>query len=435
MKNASHGRGVIIILLIICTLLRNCKSQESEELNIIDDVPDDIFLKDESFSDSPSPTMLDFPSSPPSFPTWTIAPKESPTNISFEGQEGCRIWRDIYCVKTTQEIVDNRSRMNSSEIEEDVTQNLVVDLGVSYQPLVSASVDYWSDDTINKEANPWIGYTATAKENNDKFKVRALAVGVIITSISNIDSIKGIFEASLKLRFYEITEGPFKTIREAVDTIYKEDSKTTLKDSTYYKHHKSDFPGAWQGEEVKDNEVVHPDGICTAKAMSTMKPILADDFNLDLIRLPHLRERFSLPRKVTDAAGYLRYVDMVGAEFKFKPINRKFYPVQTDLLDIIFDMGSIDLVDENQQVEEYLLCLHPAYSGLSNHVFGSDAEAGTETSDSMTMIPYLTFDRVDPWYSEDEQYYYGRERQKARYGNGSGLQRKLGLRVIVEVRS
>lgn len=107
--------------------------------------------------------------------------------------------------------------MNSSEIEEDVTQNLVVDLGVSYQPLVSASVDYWSDDT--KEAIPWIGYTATAKENNEKFKVRALAVGVIITSISNIDSIKGIFEASLKLRFYEITEGPFKTIREAVDTI------------------------------------------------------------------------------------------------------------------------------------------------------------------------------------------------------------------------
>ena len=141
--------------------------------------------------------MLDFPSSPPSIPTWTIAPKESlpPTNISFEGQEGCRIWRDIYCVqKPHKKIVDNRSRMNSSEIEEDVTQNLVVDLGVSYQPLVSASVDYWSDDTINKEANPWIGLTA--KENNDKFKVRALAVGVIITSISNIDSIKGIFEAS-----------------------------------------------------------------------------------------------------------------------------------------------------------------------------------------------------------------------------------------------
>ena len=90
---------------------------------------------------------------------------------------------------------------------------------------------------------------------------------------------------------------------------------------------------------------------------------------------------------------------------------------------------------KTNKLRSNLLCLHPAYSGLSNHVFGSDAEAGTETSDSMTMIPYLTFDRVDPWYSEDEQYYYGRERQKARYGNGSGLQRKLGLRVIVEVRS
>jgi hypothetical protein len=265
-------------------------------------------------------------------------------------------------------------------------------------------------------------------------EVRALAMGVVITSISNIDTIKGIFEASLRLRFYDISGGPFSTISEAVDTIYKDESKTTLKDSKYYRHYKNDMPGAWLGTEVGDNEVVHPDGLCKSNALRSMKPILADDFSMDLIRLPHLRERFSLPRKVADEAGYLRYVEITGAEFKFKPINRKFYPVQIDLLDIVFDMGSIDLIDKDQDIAEYLMCFHPAYSGLSNHVFGSDRDAGSETSDSMAVIPYLYYDRVEPWLTsgDNEQYSYGPDRQRAIIGNGSRLQRKLGLRVIVK---
>ena len=167
-------------------------------------------------------------------------------------------------------------------------------------------------------------------------------------------------------------------------------------------------------------------------ALRSMKPILADDFSTDLIRLPGVRDKYDLTREVTDEAGYLRYVEITGAEFKFKPINRKFYPVQIDLLDIVFDMGSIDLIDKDQDIAEYLMCFHPAYSGLSNHVFGSDKDAGSETSDSMEMIPYLSFDRVEPWLSVDEQYSYGPDRQRAIIGNGSRLQRKLGLRVIVK---
>ena len=96
-------------------------------------------------------------------------------------------------------------------------------------------------------------------------------------------------------------------------------------------------------------------------------------------------------------------------------------------------MGGIDLIDEDQHIVETLLCFHPAYSGFSNHVFGSDIEAGHETSDSLRMIPYMAFDRTEPWLSgKSDQYYYGEYRQKAAAGDGSGLQRKLGLRIIVE---
>lgn len=63
----------------------------------------------------------------------------------------------------------------------------------------------------------------------------------------------------------------------AYDTIYKNDkSQTTLKDGKYYRHHKNDMSGAWSGREI-DGEVVHPDGVCSSQAMTSMKPIRADN--------------------------------------------------------------------------------------------------------------------------------------------------------------
>jgi len=98
----------------------------------------------------------------------------------------------------------------------------------------------------------------------------------------------------------------------------------------------------------------------------------------------------------------------------------------------MFEMGSIDLIDEDQIIAEYILCLHSAYSGFSNHVFGSDKRAGHQTSNSLTMVPYLTYDFVEPYLSSRDQYIYDSERQDSVRGTGNRLQRELGLRVIVE---
>ena len=35
--------------------------------------------------------------------------------------------------------------------------------------------------------------------------------------------------------------------------------------------------GAWSGREIDDGEAVHPDGICSSHAMTSMKPIRADN--------------------------------------------------------------------------------------------------------------------------------------------------------------
>ena len=97
-------------------------------------------------------------------------------------------------------------------------------------------------------------------------------------------------------------------------------------------------------------------------------------------------------------------------------------------------MGSIDPIDEGQIITEYMLCLHSAYSGFSNHVFGSDKRAGHQTSKSLTMVPYSSYDYVEPWLDQSsrDQYIYNTERQDSIFGFGNRLQRKLGLRVIVE---
>ena len=62
-----------------------------------------------------------------------------------------------------------------------------------------------------KDVGNWVGYTVV--EESEKFDVTALAMGVVVTSISNIDSVMGTFEANLKIRLYNLTsEKPFQTI-------------------------------------------------------------------------------------------------------------------------------------------------------------------------------------------------------------------------------
>jgi hypothetical protein len=51
-------------------------------------------------------------------------------------------------------------------------------------------------------------------------------MGVVITGITDIDVIHGTFDATLKLYFFKLTE-EFTTIRDAMSTIYRNDSRTT----------------------------------------------------------------------------------------------------------------------------------------------------------------------------------------------------------------
>ena len=267
-------------------------------------------------------------------------------------------------------------------------------MGISYQPLIDANLEYInnSNPVVRSE---WFGYSAT--EDSTQYEVRAMAMGVVITSISDIDSIEGRFLTNLRIHLYEITAGsPFSSMAEAFDTIYKSTSVTTRSSNqnlkTYYRLNDEELSGAWEERTTDTDETVTPDGVCSGKALSSLKPIKYDESLLDrFIRLPHVHKIW--PTEVLDDEGNLRFIEIIGAQFKYKPINRNFYPVQTDLLDIFIDMSSTDLIDEDQLIVNNLLCLHPAYSGFSNHVFGSDAEGGHITSDSLTMIPFLTYDR------------------------------------------
>ena len=71
--------------------------------------------------------------------------------------------------------------------------------------------------------------------------------------------------------------------------------------------------GAWSGREIDDGEAVHPDGICSSQAMTSMKPIRADNNILNQFRLPHLNARI-YPEIVEDDEGYLRHIDFHKAQ-------------------------------------------------------------------------------------------------------------------------
>ena len=141
MNQYNISGGNILFLVVCLTLLHNCKSQQDDQTSENIDVPEDIFVKETPPTlapnsiniptASPTPWRIQYdPTTSPSISYAPVVPK-----IRLDGQDGCRLWRDLYCLRTTQ---FEGMLSNSSEV--DITQDLV---GVSYQPFISA-VEDWS---------------------------------------------------------------------------------------------------------------------------------------------------------------------------------------------------------------------------------------------------------------------------------------------------
>eukprot|EP00956_Cyclotella_meneghiniana_P030578 scaffold77299_cov52-Cyclotella_meneghiniana.AAC.3 len=434
------SRSLLCVLSVLLIILSNktCISQSDES-----GLSEDVFTKPTynntlppSLAPSQTPDQID-PASDEIFidPTETDD-RTNTSKVYMKGESSCSISRDTYCVEATQVLIDGLESHEDYAISEALTDLMVGQLGMSYEPFVSANIDYWnssfSADGAKETVKPgWKGFAFPEESQN--YQVKGLAMGVIVKSISDIDSVQGTYMASIKLYFWNITK-PFQTMREAVDKMYQTSSRTTRKDHCgrtnrdrnctghFYRLHDHDLPGAWEASETDDGEVVRPDGICNPSAVTSMQPIKANDFVWEnVLRMPQLTSRI-LPTIIADDEGYLTHVEIEAVPLKFRPINRKFYPMQIDLLDMVFEMHSSNLIDEDQNIVQRLLCFHPSFTGFSNHVFGSDAEADL----------FLE----EPWYNLGRsQLYYGKYRQKLSIGNGNYLQRMLGLRIIVKVNS
>mmetsp|Transcript_37393 Transcript_37393/g.78864 ORF Transcript_37393/g.78864 Transcript_37393/m.78864 type:complete len:757 (+) Transcript_37393:35-2305(+) len=438
--------GMMIWALLLQPNNYYCKAQTA---GVLEDLSDDMFVKDppptappnsgNTPSISASPTST--PSSPPSkspMPGDGEDDNLPPATVVLNGHNSCSFSRDTYCQQVAQENIDLFLGVNATAAEKEaiLRNSLKNELGISYEPLVDASVNYWMDNATDKKAG-WKGYSV--REPSQLYKVNAYAVGLMIQSLSNIDSIKGTFDATLRIYFFNITEGPFDKVSDAVNTIYKDDSKTTStrvrgKNDEFYRLNEESFPNAWAGGRTEKGEFIHPDGICTAKAMASMQPIKADeDFVKDLMRFPGSMIPRIWPNYMHDENGDLSNVELT-TTFKFRPLNRRYYPFQRDLLDIDLEMAVTNLIHKDQPIVQNLFCLHPSYSGFTSHVFGADVGAGHGTSDSLIMVPRLDFDRVEPFliYNKMPQFFYDEDNQTARYGNGTKVQRTISLRIIVE---
>jgi hypothetical protein len=298
----------------------------------------------------------------------------------------------------------------------------------------------------DKEKEVELGFSVSTSAN---VEVRALAMGVVINGISNVDPVHSTFDATLKLYFFNITEEPFSTIHDAADTIYKKSSRTTVATKrtnaanfTYFRLHEEDKADAWRFPETKDGERVHPDGICTASVMSTMKPIPMDKFKFDdVLRFPRST---TIIHPTADENGNLSHVDVI-ASFRTRPLNQEFYPFQIDLLDMFFEMGSSNLITEDQHIvkQKNLLCLHPSYTYTGSGWFDDlDAKAGMQTSDSLTIVPYIYYqydhaEPAEPWITADNDHFHYNETfdetsQTPGFGQEFNLRRMIGLRIIVE---
>jgi hypothetical protein len=296
----------------------------------------------------------------------------------FDAHCVCNLAGDSYCFNYMD---DWYAMLESAEtkvdVEELVRSTLINQYDVSYSPLVYANIKYWdSDSEFDNETNykKEVGFEVDSISKN--FEVKALAVGVIIKGVTSINPIHGIFTATLKLYFHNTTQGPFQTVDEATDTIYANHTRTVAKRNMdkgsdigqYLMLHGSDEPYVWTNDWDTDNETPWPDSACDPAVISTMEPINANSFNTEnLVLLPSSNSKIALT-KVFDDAGKLHHIDTGPIDFKFKPINHKYYPFQIDLVDLYSDMSSSTMIQGGQKIVKYMMCLEPNFSGFSNHV-------------------------------------------------------------------
>ena len=212
----------IILLYTAHLLICNAQVEEAEE-----GIPiDGIFAKD-SPTEAPNNSSINNNPQENSLPTLspeTLSPSQFPSeeptsyNSTLETmtlvlQESCRLGRDIYCLDTNQGSELDFTGMNGTEREDFMSD----DVGISYQPLIDATLDYVDSNPNPVITDGWLGYTAT--ENSTQYEVRAMAMGLVITSISDINTIEGRFLTNLRIHLYEITEGsPFSSMAEAFNT-------------------------------------------------------------------------------------------------------------------------------------------------------------------------------------------------------------------------
>lgn len=171
--------------------------------------------------------------------------------VSFLVHQECRI-DDLYCLSLSNSILGDTSDIiidtdNETYIEASIAKHLTDEIGLSYDPFVDKVAKFLAENPDSTSLNS-IGNYGFAIEESSRYRVNAYAIGVVVYGISNIDSIMGNFDVEMRIHLYNITQAPFGTIKEAMDTVYRNSSRTSRessgrKDFNFYRLHEEELDG------------------------------------------------------------------------------------------------------------------------------------------------------------------------------------------------
>ncbi|CAB9496736.1 expressed unknown protein [Seminavis robusta] len=226
------------------------------------------------------------------------------------------------------------------------------------------------------------------------------SLGVVINDLGQIDYLKGEFVVDLRIYIHKVqVGGPHHDVRSAINAMWTSRNQTTVAspDPEEDEGHVRLLPDEYLyvKDNVDEKQVLLTDGRCSDDAYDSMQPLPMSEYRAlsGGIYVDGISDFKIKLNPISDGNDNLLFVEGKALPLKFQPRNRKFFPFQVNLLDILVFSYPAGIFS-NQAPELSTFCINGPFTGFKEPI------PSLPDQGKLTLIPYMKVVHIAPWFNE-----------------------------------